>query len=81
MSDTNELEIDYIRQEILAKYNLRFLARDLGFADHTAIHDAAIQIIAKHLAKIVYLERLWAEERENMRARIENSIPRISPES
>jgi hypothetical protein len=47
-----------IRPELLESSWLTFLARDLGFRDHTILHDAAKAILAKHIADIIARDRL-----------------------
>ena len=57
-----EIEAEEIAASLLmvdgsAMDNLTFLARDLGFPDHSAIHDAAKEIIAKWVAWVVLADR------------------------
>lgn len=44
--------------------NPTFVARDLGFPDHTRIHDAAREIIALYAARVVVYDRMYGDRND-----------------
>lgn len=62
-SDEQKAEVEAVMSQILADRggprNPTFVARDLGFSDHTKIHEAAREIIARYVAQVVVLDRLY----------------------
>jgi hypothetical protein len=51
-----EREEREIAARIIGSEHLTFLARELGFRDHTMIHEAVKPILAKYIARVVRSE-------------------------
>jgi len=46
--------------------NPTFVARDLGFPDHTKIHDAAREIIATYAARCIVYDRIHGDRSDRV---------------
>lgn len=62
--EEQQVEVENLTKEILARTgscmeNPAFAARDLGFPDHTLIHEAAKAIIARYAARVVIYDRQY----------------------